>query len=159
MRVGVITVSDGVYQGQRQDESGRAIKGVVEQGGDEVVSHIVVPDAIDRIEAALIELSDTLDVDLVLTTGGTGLAPRDVTPEATLRVIDKQVPGIAEAMRYYSLAKTPRAMLSRAIAGIRNRTLIVNLPGSVRGVKECLDAIYAQLSHAVSLIRERPVDH
>ena len=115
--------------------------------------------SMDEIEAVVVELVDTLDVDLVLTTGGTGLAPRDVTPEATRRVIDREAPGIAEAMRYYSLAKSPRAMLSRAIAGVRRNTLIVNLPGSVRGVKECLDAIYAQLPHAVSLIRQAPVDH
>lgn len=159
MRVGVITVSDGVFQGQRDDESGRAVRDVVTQAGDDVVVHRVVPDEMDEIEAVVVELVDTLDVDLVLTTGGTGLAPRDVTPEATRRVIDREAPGIAEAMRYYSLAKSPRAMLSRAIAGVRRNTLIVNLPGSVRGVKECLDAIYAQLPHAVSLIRQAPVDH
>lgn len=159
MRVGVITVSDRVFRGERPDESGPAIEARVAEAGDRVVAYRVVPDEIERIQEALAELIDGLDVDLVLTTGGTGLAPRDVTPEATRSMIEKEVPGIAEAMRYFSLAKSPRAMLSRAVAGVRRNTLIVNLPGSVRGVNECLDAIYAQLSHAVALIREKPVDH
>lgn len=159
MRVGVITVSDRVFQGQRSDESGQVIRRIVTEAGDEVVDHRVVPDELDRIREALLDLVEGLDLDLILTTGGTGLAPRDVTPEATRSVIEKEIPGIAEAMRYFSLAKTPRAMLSRAVAGVCRKTLIVNLPGSAKGVTECLDVVYAQLSHAVSLIRDRPVDH
>ncbi len=159
MRVGVVTVSDGVFYGHREDESGRAICEVVQHAGHVVVSHRVVPDEMEAIKAALFEMVDELDVDLVLTTGGTGVAPRDVTPEATRAILEKEVPGIPEAMRYHGLAKSPRAMFSRAVAGVRKRTLIVNLPGSVRGVQESLEAIYSELEHAVALIRGQPVDH
>lgn len=159
MRVGVITVSDGVFTGMRQDESGRIIAEMVAGAGDSVAAVRVVPDDVGAIQEAILEMVDTLGLDLVLTTGGTGVAPRDVTPEATRGLLDKEVPGIAEAMRYYSLAKTPRAMLSRAVSGVRQTTLIVNLPGSARAVRECMEAIYPELGHAVSLIRGRPVDH
>lgn len=159
VRVGVVTVSDGVFTGRRDDESGRAIVEIVSARGDVVVDRRVVPDEVDAIRDALLHMVDELDAELVLTTGGTGVAPRDVTPEATKGLLDKEVPGIAEAMRYFSLAKTPRAMLSRAVAGIRKRTLIVNLPGSARAVRECLGAIYPELGHAVALIRGLPSGH
>src|SRR5690606_15064827 len=127
--------------------------------GHQIVAHRIVPDEGEAIQQALLEMVDEIDVELVLTTGGTGVAPRDVTPEATRSILEKEVPGIPEAMRYHSLAQSPRAMLTRAAAGVRKASLIVNLPGSVRGVQECLDAIYPQLVHAVALIRQRPHDH
>lgn len=159
MNVGVLTVSDSAHHGRRIDESGPAIMELLERAGAQVKDSRVVPDEADLIERTVIHMVDTLDLDIVLTTGGTGLAPRDVTPEATRRVIDREVPGIAEAIRMYSMSKTARAMLSRGIAGIRGHSLIINLPGSPKGVRESLEAIIDQLSHAVSLLRERPVDH
>jgi molybdenum cofactor synthesis domain-containing protein len=124
-----------------------------------VAEYLVIPDEQPEIEAALIHLADQRDLDLVFSTGGTGLAPRDVTPQATLAVIDYQVPGVAEAMRAFSLTKTPAAMLSRAVAGVRRRTLIVNLPGSPRGARECLEAIMPAMQHAVSTLRTEVGDH
>lgn len=159
MNVGVLTVSDGVYHGSRRDESGNVIATWVKEAGGAVADRRVVPDELDLIERAIIYMTDQLDVDIVLTTGGTGLGPRDVTPEATRRVIQREVPGIAEAMRYVSWQKTPRAMLSRGVAGVRARTLVINLPGSPKAVRECLDVIAEELPHAVALLRERPVDH
>ena len=159
MRVGVLTISDSAYHGSRRDESGPVIAACVAKVGAEVADRRIVPDELDLIERAIIYMTDTLDVDVVLTTGGTGVAPRDVTPEATRRVIEREVPGIAEAMRAYSLQKTKRAMLSRGVAGVRGRCLVVNLPGSPGAVRDCLDVILDQLPHAVSLLRERPVDH
>lgn len=159
MRIGVITVSDRVHAKEREDESGPRIRAYVEQRGDSAPHYRVVPDEIDRIEEALVSAADDLDLDVVFTTGGTGFAPRDVTPEATRRVIDREAPGIAEAIRFESMKKTRRAMLSRGAAGMRGRTLIINLPGSTRGVVESLDAVYDQLEHAVALLRGRPIDH
>ena len=120
---------------------------------------VVIPDELPLISATLTRLADELDLDLVFTTGGTGLAPRDVTPQATMAVIDYDVPGLAEAMRSASLAKTPAAMLSRAVCGVRGRTLIVNLPGSPKGVRECLEAILPALPHAVSTLRAEVGEH
>lgn len=159
MLVAIVTVSDGVYRGARRDESGARVRSVVEAAGDRVIEALVVPDERPLIEEVLIRLADQIGVELVLTTGGTGLGPRDVTPEATRAVIEKEVPGIAEAMRVQALEKSPRAMLSRGIAGVRKRTLIVNLPGSPRGVEESLEIVYPSLAHAVALIRERPAGH
>lgn len=159
MKVGVLTVSDGVYHGARRDESGDLIAAWVKASGGSVADRRVVPDEADLIERAIIYMTDELDVDIVLTTGGTGLGPRDVTPEATRRVIQREVPGIPEAMRWAAWQTTPRAMLSRAVAGVRARSLIINLPGSPKAVQESLDVIGAQLPHAVALLRERPVDH
>lgn len=159
MQVGVITVSDGVHHGVREDKSGAVMKAFIEKAGSCVAEARVVPDESGMIERSILHMCDTLDLDVVLTTGGTGVAPRDVTPEATRRVIDREVPGVAEAIRYYSLSKTPRAMLSRGVAGIRGRTLIVNLPGSPKAVQECLEVIFDQLPHAVALLREQPIDH
>lgn len=159
MQVGIITISDGVHHQTREDQSGDAIAAFVEEKGGRIVERRVVPDEADMIERALLHMADTLDLETVFTTGGTGLGPRDVTPEVTARVIDREVPGIAEAMRIQSAQKTPRAMLSRAKTGVRKNTLIINLPGSVKGVVECLEIVYDQLPHAVAILRDRPIDH
>ncbi|WP_166241437.1 molybdenum cofactor synthesis domain-containing protein [Paenibacillus turpanensis] len=159
-KVGVLTVSDKGSRGDREDTSGQVIRELVEEElGGEVVDYRIVPDERDEIMAALIEMADYYHADLVLTTGGTGLAPRDITPEATLEVINRQVPGIPEAMRAASMEKTRRAMLSRGIAGIRGRTLIINLPGSPKGVSENLLSIINQLPHALAILTMREGDH
>jgi molybdopterin adenylyltransferase len=157
--VSVLTVSDKASAGERDDRAGPAIKEIVEAAGAQVVEYKVVPDEQAQVSVALTQLADERDVDVVLTTGGTGLAPRDVTPQATLEVIDYQVPGLAEAMRAASLAQTPAAMLSRAVAGVRRRTLIVNLPGNPKGVRECLKVIMPAIPHAISTLRAEVGDH
>ncbi|HEY8486417.1 MAG TPA: MogA/MoaB family molybdenum cofactor biosynthesis protein [Limnochordales bacterium] len=153
IRAGVVTVSDGVSAGRREDRSGELLCRLVEQAGGRVEFRRVVPDEAEQIRRVLLEAADVHRLDLVVTTGGTGLAPRDVTPEATLSVVERLVPGLPEAMRWAALARTPTAMLSRAVAGVRGRTLIVNLPGSPRGVQESWQAIAGQLPHAVALLR------
>lgn len=150
-RIGIITVSDKGAQGQRVDESGPSIREMVKTLG-EVTSYQVVPDDLDILKEAMISMSDKEKVNLILTTGGTGLSPRDNTPEATLAVIQKEVPGLAEAMRSESMKKTNRAMLSRAVAGTRNSTLIINLPGSVKAVRECLAVILPALPHGLEIL-------
>lgn len=160
IRVAILTVSDRAARGEAEDLSGPAISRIVqEQLGADVIQHSTVPDELPLIEAALRRWADSGEVDLVLTTGGTGFAPRDVTPEATLAVIDRLAPGLAEAMRAASLRVTPHAMLSRAAAGIRGRTLIVNLPGSPKAVAENLAVVLPVLPHAVELLRQadRPI--
>lgn len=155
MRVAVLTVSDRASRGEYEDKAGPLISEIVrgELRGD-VVMTAIVPDEPDQIAAALRRWCDEDDLDLILTTGGTGFAPRDVTPEATRSVVERESPGLAEAMRAASLRVTPHAMLSRAVAGIRRRTLIVNLPGSPKAVRENLDTILPALPHAVELIRD-----
>lgn len=153
IKAGVLTASDKGSRGERTDESGRIIADMIKQTGGEVVVYRLVPDDRAVISSALMEMSDEFGADLILTTGGTGFSPRDVTPEATLDVIDRQVPGIPEAMRWKSLQITPNAMLSRAVAGIRNKTLIINLPGSPKAVRESLEVILPILTHAVSVLR------
>ncbi len=153
MRVGVLTISDRGAKGGREDESGRLIKDMVSQIHGHVERYEIVPDDEERIAARLKTWSDEDDLDLILTTGGTGFSPRDTTPEATLSVIERLAPGIAEAMRAEGLRKTPRAMLSRAVAGIRGRTLIINLPGSTKAVRESLSAILPALPHGIEIIR------
>jgi len=155
--VGVLTMSDLGSKGERKDLSGPTIIDIVtERLNAKVKKYEIVPDERDQIQAALIEWADDLDLDLILTTGGTGFAPRDVTPEATKTVIDRQAPGLAEAMRAESMKVTPHGMLSRAVAGIRGRTLIVNLPGSPKAVEETLNVILPALPHAIELLRVVP---
>ena len=153
MRVAVITLSDSGYAGRRADLSGPAIREMVEERGWIVVHTALLPDGRELLEDELRRLCDGGLADLVLTTGGTGFSPTDVTPEATMAVVERPTPGIPEAMRYYSLQITPRAMLSRAAAGIRGRTLIVNLPGSPKAVRECLQAILPALDHGLEILK------
>lgn len=153
-KIGIITVSDKGSRGERVDESGPAIREMVGILG-EVVSYKVLPDDIDALKEAMVDMSDREQVELILTTGGTGLSQRDNTPEATLAVIEREVPGLPEAMRMESLKKTNRAMLTRAVAGVRQNTLIINLPGSVKGVRECLEVILPALPHALEILTGR----
>ena len=156
---GILTISDKGSRGQRQDKSGETIREMVEHVGSSVVKYEIVPDEADIIAGRLKEWADGGEVDIILTTGGTGLSRRDVTPEATLSVIDKEVPGIAEAMRARSLEKTRMAMLSRAVAGLRGQCLIINLPGSPKAVEECLEVVLLALPHAVDIIKGEVTEH
>ncbi|MFH1147384.1 MAG: MogA/MoaB family molybdenum cofactor biosynthesis protein [Pseudomonadota bacterium] len=151
--VSVITVSDTGFEGKREDVSGREIRRVLEESGYRVVSNTIVPDDLHRIAGLLERLADVDGVDLVVTTGGTGVSPRDLTPEATSMVIEKSVPGIPEAMRAAGFLKTPRAILSRGITGIRNKTLIINLPGSPKGAVENLSVVLSAIPHALDKIK------
>lgn len=151
--VGVITASDKGSLGQREDLSGPAICEALDKEYYEVVSRKVLPDDEDSLYKEMVRLADEEQVDVIFTTGGTGLSPRDCTPEATLRAATQNVPGIAEAIRYYSLQVTPRAMLSRAVSVMRNRTLIINLPGSPKAVKESLGFILPSLEHGIKIMR------
>ena len=150
--IGIITASDKGSRGEREDASGRLIATMLQELG-QIRSYRVVPDDAEQISREMIIMADQLGVDLILTTGGTGLGPRDVTPEATLAVVDRQVPGIAEAMRARSMQITSRAMLSRAVAGMRKKTLIINLPGSPKGVQECLEVILPALEHGLAIMK------
>ncbi|CQR74223.1 Molybdopterin adenylyltransferase [Sporomusa ovata DSM 2662] len=150
--IGIITASDKGSRGEREDLSGKAIAETLAELG-EVKQYVIVPDEREVLSQAMINMADNVKIDIILTTGGTGLGPRDVTPEATLAVIDRQVPGIPEVMRAKSLEKTSRAMLSRAVAGLRGRTLIINLPGSPKGVRECLEVILPALDHGLAIMK------
>lgn len=154
----VLTVSDRSFRGERPDEGGPLVAEILKNAGYEVVTATIVPDEQAQIEEKLREISDTGTVQLLVTTGGTGFAPRDVTPEATLAVCDRLTPGIPEAMRYASMQVTSRAMLSRAQAGIRKGTLIINLPGSPKAAKENLEAVLPALSHGLEMLSGRPAD-
>ncbi len=156
--VGILTISDKGSRGEREDRSGEEIRRVVDGLGFTVKAYEIIPDEADQIEARLIEFADEKKLDLILTTGGTGLSPRDVTPEATRRVLDQEIPGIAEAMRVEGLKITPFAMLSRAVAGVRCRSLIINLPGSPQAVRENLEIISPVLKHALEKIQGDPSD-
>ncbi len=153
IKVGIVTISDRGSRGEREDLSGKEIERLIRTLPAEVVAYEIIPDEREEIERVLREFSDERGIDLVLTTGGTGVAPRDVTPEATRAVIEKELPGMAEAMRAESLKKTPHAMISRAVAGIRGQTLIVNLPGSPKAVRENLSVILPALEHTISKIK------
>jgi molybdopterin adenylyltransferase len=152
----ILTISDRGFSGERQDGSGPAVQEILDKAGFFIAHQEVLPDNQHLIEQRLRYLSDELCLDLVVSTGGTGVSPQDVTPDATLAVVDRQVPGMAEAMRTASLLKTPHAMLSRAVAGIRGQTLIINLPGSVKGAQENLEAILPGLDHALEKIQGDP---
>ena len=154
----VITVSDRSFRGERTDASGPQVVSILRNAGFDVTSTDTVPDERELISAAIIHASDDLDTALIVTTGGTGLAPRDVTPEATLAVCGRLVPGIPEVMRMRGLAHTERAMLSRGVAGIRKRSLVINLPGSPKAASENLEAIADALEHALLMLRKEPSD-
>jgi len=156
LRVGILTVSDRSSRGERPDISGPALEAVVVEQGWQVVQIAIVPDELAVLQETLVGWCDSHSMDVLLTTGGTGFNHRDVTPEATLAVVERSAPGLAETMRAASLQVTPHAMLSRATAGIRGSTLIVNLPGSPRGSVENLNVILPVLPHAVQLLREDP---
>lgn len=153
MKVAILTASDKGSRGEREDRSAQVIKEMLVSLGAEVIAYDIVPDEKEQLIAKLLEYTDQKRADLILTTGGTGLTPRDVTPEATLAVIEREIPGIAEAMRAAGLKHTPHAMLSRAVAGSRGRTLIINLPGSPRAVMENLRVIIPALPHALETIQ------
>jgi molybdopterin adenylyltransferase len=151
--VGILTISDKGAKGDRQDKSGEVIREVLSGMDVPIVNYDIVPDEKDLIVAKLVKWADEDGLDILITTGGTGLTPRDVTPEATLAVVDRIVPGFAEAMRAESLKKTPHAMLSRAVVGTRGKCLIINLPGSPKAVRECLEVILPSLPHAVETLK------
>ncbi len=150
--VGIITSSDQGSKGLRVDESGELIKKMVEEKGYQVVKQVIVSDDLPLLRDAMIQMADALKCHLILTTGGTGFSKRDNTPEATAQVIERSCPGIVEAMRWISFQKTPKAMLSRAVSGIRGDSIIVNLPGSPKAVKECLEVILDPLSHGIDIL-------
>ena len=157
-KAAVLTVSDRCFRKERPDEGGPLVASILEEAGFPVVYTAIVPDEKEQIEAALRELADNYTADLLVTTGGTGFAPRDVTPEATLAVCERLTPGIPEAMRYASMHITNRAMLSRAQAGIRKKTLIINLPGSPKAAKENLSAVLPALEHGLTMLQGTPSD-
>jgi len=151
--VGILTISDKGAEGQRQDRSGEVIREVLSVMDVRISHYDIVPDEKELIMEKLVKWTDEQGLDVLITTGGTGLTARDVTPEATLSVVDRVVPGIAEAMRAESLKKTPHGMLSRAVAGTRGKCLIINLPGSPKAVRECLEVILPALPHAVETLK------
>lgn len=154
-----ITLSDKGAAGEREDKSGPLIGEMLTEAGYNVVESMLIPDEPEMLKKQLIRLADQRQVNVVLTTGGTGFAPRDRTPEATEEICDRMAPGIAEALRAYSITKTPRGMLSRGVAGIRNRTLIINLPGSPKAVRECMEYLLTALDHGLEMLLERKSSH
>ncbi len=159
IRAAVMTISDKGYAGQREDLSGPLLASLLEQMGAEVCERVLVPDEPDLIRRELIRLADEARLDLIMTTGGTGPAPRDHTPEATLSVIDREMPGLAELLRFEGYRKTPLAVLSRGVAGLRGACLIVNLPGSPRAVAEGMEILAPVLPHAVQIAQGRNLEH
>jgi molybdopterin adenylyltransferase len=159
IRAAVVTVSDKGYAGEREDASGPLLANLLRKMGAEVVSQTIVPDEQAQIEATLVELADEVQVDLVVTTGGTGPAPRDVTPEATQAVVERHMPGLAEVLRLEGYRKTPMAVISRGVSGIRGGTLFVNLPGSPRAVREGMETLTPILPHAIKMLRGVDTEH
>jgi molybdenum cofactor synthesis domain-containing protein len=158
MRAGILTLSDKGARGERTDLSGPALTEWLGRRGVETVAYEMIPDDSDQISVKLSEWADSGSLDIILTTGGTGVSPRDVTPEATMKILERVIPGFGELMRFKSLAKTPSAAISRAVAGIRGRTLIINLPGSPKGAVENLEAVWDAVPHAVAKIQGDPSD-
>jgi molybdenum cofactor synthesis domain-containing protein len=158
-RCAVLTVSTGCAQGWRTDTSGLAVQELLRAAGFTVAATAIVPDEIEAIQAVLVRWTDEQEIALIVTTGGTGLTPNDVTPDATRALLQREVPGIAEAMRARTLEQTPMAMISRGVSGVRGRSLLLNLPGSPRGVRECLSVVTPVLAHAIALIRQDPTTH
>jgi len=159
LNIGILTISDKGWRGQRYDESGKAIRDSLSVLDSSVVKYEVVPDEVDVIASKLTEWADEGGIDIILTTGGTGLGQRDVTPEATLSVVDKVAPGFTELMRAETFKATPYAMLSRAVAGVRGKCLIINLPGSPKAVRECLRVVLPVISHATEIIKGEVTEH
>lgn len=155
-KAAILTMSDQGALGTRVDVSGEVLHQLVERIPAKVIVYAVLPDDLPQIESRLKHLADVEGIDLILTTGGTGVSPRDVTPDATLRVIEKEIPGMAEAMRREGYAKTPRAMISRGVVGFRGKTLIINLPGSPKGVRESFEVLLPVLSHVLEKIHGDP---
>jgi molybdenum cofactor synthesis domain-containing protein len=159
LTIGILTISDKGARGQRYDESGQTIRDIFSDLGSDIAGYEIVPDEVDVIRRKLAEWADNKETDVIITTGGTGLGERDVTPEATIAVLDRVVPGLAEAMRAASLSKTPMAMLSRATAGVRGKCLIINLPGHPKAVRECLEVVLPAIPHAVDIIKGVVTEH
>ena len=158
LKIAVITVSDKGYRGEREDRSGKYIVDYFKEKGWEVSDYTIVPDETDIIRDKLIDICDTEKANLIITTGGTGFSLRDVTPEATEEVIEKKVPGFSEMLRIEGQKKTPRAILSRGVSGIRKNTLIINIPGSIKGVKDSLELIYRSLPHGIDILAGRDAE-
>jgi len=156
---GILTVSDRSFRGEREDRGGPALKSVAAAMGWRIAAEAVVPDEIEVIQKTILNWTDDKEIDLVLTTGGTGIGPRDATPEATRGLLEKELPGLMEFVRFQSARKTPLAALSRAVAGVRKKSLIVNLPGSPEGAKECLGFILDIIPHALSVLRGQDHPH
>jgi molybdopterin adenylyltransferase len=159
LRFSILTVSDRSSRGERPDATGPALAELIRSQGWQIAGQEIVPDEIDAIKRILQAWADSGDADVILATGGTGFAPRDVTPEATREVVERLTPGLDEAMRSFSLKVTPHAMLSRAVSGIRKRTLIITLPGSPKGATENLQVVLPALEHAIKLLREEDAGH
>lgn len=159
IRAAVLTISDKGYTGQREDVSGPVLVDLVRQMGAEVVRQTILPDERDDIVRLLVIFADEMGLDLVMTTGGTGLTPRDITPEATRAVIQREVPGLAEVLRFEGYRQTPLAVISRGVAGVRGKTLIVNLPGNPQAVREGMETLTPILPHAVRMIRGKDTEH
>lgn len=159
IQAAVVTISDKGFTGQREDVSGPVLAELVREMGAEVVRQAIVPDERDEIVALLVALTDGMGLDLVLTTGGTGMTPRDVTPEATKVVIKREIPGLAEVLRFEGYRHTPLAVISRGVAGVRGRTLIVNLPGNPKAVREGMETLSSILPHAVQMIHGEDTEH
>ena len=158
MNAAILTLSDKGAAGERADASGPALAGWLNERGVSVLQTQVIPDEVDRIAETLAAWADSRRFDLILTTGGTGVSPRDVTPDATMRVLDRLLPGFGEVMRFRSLAKTPHAIISRAVAGIRGGVLIINLPGSPKGAVENLEAVWDTVPHAIAKCQGDPAE-
>lgn len=158
MKIGIITVSDSCFKGKREDKSGKVIQKMVASLG-EIVEYKIVPDEKSLLKSALLNLIDKKAVDIVLTTGGTGISPRDITPDVTKELIDKKLPGFGELVRIKTFSSSPTSILSRAVAGIRGKTIVVNLPGSPRGVEECLAILLPILPHAFDMIQGLSHEH